>query len=138
MRRRSSLPIRVPGRRWRLRANYRSNYGSSSSISAHPIGKRQPIMSSAIMKSLAVLILGGVAVFAAAQQPLPSAPSAGKVSQPAPSQPQTQPPTSSQTQQQQQTPNNPGKENPPDTTTPAPTKMAPDGAKPGEATPPGT
>ena len=82
------------------------------------------------MKRLAVLILGGVAVFAAAQQPLPSAPSAGKVSQPAPSQPQTQ--------QQQQAPFNPGDVVPPDTTAPAPTKKAPDATKPGEATQPGT
>ena len=89
------------------------------------------------MKSLAVLILGGVAVFAAAQQPLPSAPSAGKVSPPAPSQPQTQPQTSSQTQQQQQAPFNPGDVVPPDTKAPAPTPKASDAAKPGEATQPG-
>ena len=90
------------------------------------------------MKRLAVLILGGVALSAAAQQPLPSAPSAGKLSPPAPSQPQTQPQTSSQTQQQQQAPFNPGDVVPPDTTAPAPTKKAPDATKPGEATQPGT
>ena len=91
-------------------------------------------MSSAIMKSLAVFILGGVALSAAARQSLPSAPSAGKVSQPAP-QTQTQPAQTSSPTQQQQAPFNPGDVVPPDTNAPAPTPKPPDAAKPGDTAP---
>ena len=88
------------------------------------------------MKSLAVLILGGVALFAAAQQPLPSAPSAGKVSQPPPAQPQAQPAPQASSQQQQQAPFNPGDVVPPDTKAPAPATKAPDATKPADPTQP--
>jgi VWFA-related protein len=86
------------------------------------------------MKRLAVLILGGVALSAAAQQPLPSAPSAGKVSQPAPA--QTQQPASANSQTQQQAPFNPGDVVPPDSKAPAPTTKSNDATKPAESAQP--
>lgn len=88
------------------------------------------------MKHLAVLILGGVALSAAAQQSLPSAPSAGKVSQPAPTQTQAQPAPQASSQQQQQAPFNPGDVVPPDSKAPAPATKAPDSTKPADSTQP--
>jgi VWFA-related protein len=84
-----------------------------------------------IMKRLAVLILGGASIYAAAQQPLPSAPSAGKLSL-APAQRQSsQTATPAQSSpgpapQQQQQPFNPGDVVPADTKAPAPAAKAPD------------
>lgn len=84
------------------------------------------------MKRLAVLILGGASIYAAAQQPLPSAPSAGKVS-PAPAQQQpSQAPSPKQSSpapaqpSQQQPPFNSGDVVPKDTSGPAPATKAPE------------
>jgi len=85
-----------------------------------------------IMRHLAVLILGGAVVYAAAQQPLPSAPSAGKVS-PAPQQaPPAQTPTR-QPAQPQQAPFNAGDVVPADSAAPPPAPKTSDASKPGEA-----
>jgi VWFA-related protein len=95
------------------------------------------------MRYFAVLILGGAVVYAAAQQPLPSAPSAGKVSSP-PAQSQTtqapaptkSTPQPAQPSQQQQQPFNPGDVVPPDTTAPPPTQKSPEApAKTAESQP---
>ena len=79
------------------------------------------------MRQLAVIILAG-AVYLAAQQSLPSAPSAGKVSPP-PAQSQPKQTQAAPQQQQQQAPFNAGDVVPADSEAPPPVKKAQEPAK---------